>query len=154
MVASTFKIDRQQYSIPFETTLWHHKLLQVIMRRMDGSVNFRLEWDDFKRGFGSLDGEFFAGSQTVFTTVKTNLCCGYDFTQQSVPLLGNELLHQLTANGNLTYSVRVDIEDYNGAKAFAIYTYFSIGAESDNYTLHVSGYLSNSTAGQIMTYHI
>ena len=32
------------------------------MRRQDGSVNFIREWEDYKRGFGSLSGEFWAGN--------------------------------------------------------------------------------------------
>jgi len=34
---------------------------QVLVRRMDGSVNFTREWQDYKIGFGSLNGEFWAG---------------------------------------------------------------------------------------------
>ena len=35
--------------------------LQVILRRQDGSVDFNKEWDEYKYGFGSLTGEFWAG---------------------------------------------------------------------------------------------
>ncbi|KAK2143445.1 hypothetical protein LSH36_839g02004 [Paralvinella palmiformis] len=34
----------------------------VIMRRMDGSVDFLREWEDYKLGFGSLDAEFWAAN--------------------------------------------------------------------------------------------
>jgi len=59
---------------------------------------------------------------------------------------GNELIHQLTTNGG-SYSLRVDLESYEGEKIFAVYGSFWIGPESDNYRMHVSGYLSSSTAG-------
>jgi len=29
---------------------------------MDGSVNFDREWEEYKNGFGSLTGEFWAGN--------------------------------------------------------------------------------------------
>jgi len=35
---------------------------QVLVRRMDGSENFTREWQGYKLGFGSLNGEFWAGS--------------------------------------------------------------------------------------------
>ena len=37
---------------------------QVLVRRLDGSVNFTKEWEDFKVGFGVLNGEFYAGSNS------------------------------------------------------------------------------------------
>ena len=49
----------------------HHKMnqmgnvyisLQVILRRNNGSVDFLREWEDYKNGFGSLDGEVWAGN--------------------------------------------------------------------------------------------
>ncbi len=35
--------------------------VQVLMKREDGSVNFDLEWTDYKTGFGDMAGEFWAG---------------------------------------------------------------------------------------------
>ena len=35
---------------------------------MDGSVDFFREWTAYRSGFGSLDGEFYAGS-SVFKTM-------------------------------------------------------------------------------------
>ena len=36
------------------------------MRRQDGSVNFTRDWEDYKVGFGSLTGEFWAGNVLRF----------------------------------------------------------------------------------------
>ncbi|KAK2150017.1 hypothetical protein LSH36_427g03062 [Paralvinella palmiformis] len=97
----------------------------VIMRRKDGSVDFNKEWEDYKLGFGSLNGEFWAG---------------------------NELIHQLTNDGR-TYTLRVDLTDYGGDSIYAKFRTFSVGPESDNYTLHVSDYDDNSTASNNLQAH-
>ncbi|KAK2170657.1 hypothetical protein LSH36_1g05011 [Paralvinella palmiformis] len=98
----------------------------VIMRREDGSVDFNREWEDYKLGFGSLNGEFWAG---------------------------NQLIHQLTNDGR-TYTLRVDLTDYDGDSIYAKYRNFSVGPESDNYTLHVSDYDDKSTASNnFQIYH-
>ncbi|KAK2142999.1 hypothetical protein LSH36_888g00002, partial [Paralvinella palmiformis] len=91
----------------------------VLMRRMDGSVEFDREWNDYKFGFGSLTGEFWSG---------------------------NELIHKLTTDGR-NHTLRVELESYDDEFIFAVYNNFWIGPESDNYRLHVSGLSADSTAG-------
>ena len=83
----------------------------VFQRRFDGSVDFRLPWEDYKNGFGTLTGEHW---------------------------LGLEKLHWLTRNG--TWQLRVDLEDFSGNTAFAEYSTFAIGSESTKYRLSVGGY--------------
>lgn len=66
-------------------------------------------------------------------------------------LLGLETIHLLTLRKN--YELRVDMEDFNGAKVHASYTSFSISpqainAEVDGYRLHVSGF-TNGGAGEL-----
>ncbi|XP_045156941.2 microfibril-associated glycoprotein 4-like [Mercenaria mercenaria] len=83
----------------------------VFQRRKDGSVDFERKWADYKAGFGDLEGEFW---------------------------LGNDNIHLLTATGN--HELRIDMEDFEGNKAYAKYRSFRIKSESDNYAIEVSGY--------------
>ncbi|XP_050983079.1 microfibril-associated glycoprotein 4 [Labeo rohita] len=95
----------------------------VILRRMDGEVNFFRPWESYKKGFGNKDGEYW---------------------------LGLEFLYQLTSK--YQYKLRVDVEDFEGKKAYAVYESFSVGSEADGYKLHVSGFL-NGGAGDSLSYH-
>ncbi|XP_048051124.1 microfibril-associated glycoprotein 4-like [Megalobrama amblycephala] len=95
----------------------------VFQRRMDGSVNFYRPWNQYKRGFGNVESEYW---------------------------LGLENMYQLTRNRK--YMLRVDLEDFTGKKVFAQYLSFSVDCETDGYKLHVSGF-SNGGAGDSLTYH-
>ncbi|KXJ14090.1 Ryncolin-2, partial [Exaiptasia diaphana] len=83
----------------------------VFQRRKDGSVDFYLNWQQYKTGFGNLNGEFW---------------------------LGNDYIHRLTAR--TASSLRVEIEDWDGTRIYAKYGSFSVGDESDKYRLSVGGY--------------
>ncbi|XP_022097502.1 ficolin-2-like [Acanthaster planci] len=83
----------------------------VFQRRQDGSVDFYRDWESYRQGFGSLDGEFW---------------------------LGNDNLHRLTAQG--AYRLRVDLEDFEGNTAYAKYDTFRVADGSDDYRLTVGGY--------------
>ena len=83
----------------------------TFQRRMDGSVDFFLDWASYKKGFGNLRGEFW---------------------------LGNDYLHRLTASANMV--VRFDMEDYEDDRRYAEYTTFAVADESDDYRLTVGGY--------------
>ena len=83
----------------------------VFQRRMDGSVDFYLGWEDYRVGFGNQTGEFW---------------------------LGNDNLHRLTANADMM--LRVDLEDYDGVRKYAEYTTFSVADADDNYRLTIAGY--------------
>ena len=88
----------------------------VFMRRQDGSVNFHRSWSEYKHGFGSPGDEFWAG---------------------------NEFLYNLTKAGPM--QLRIDMEDFDGNKAFAKCDEFQVGGEEDKYRLYVHGY--RGTAG-------
>ena len=95
----------------------------VFQRRMDGSVDFYLNWTDYVHGFGNLSGEYW---------------------------LGLSKLHRL-ANGSVSTQLRVNMRDKIGVKRYANYSTFYIGGSTTEYTLHVSGY--SGTAGDSLTYH-
>jgi len=94
----------------------------VFQRRQDGSVDFFQGWNDYKAGFGQLTAEFW---------------------------LGNEKIHRLTASR--PSSLRVEVEDWKGVKAYAKYGKFNIGDEQVQYRLEVGSY--SGTAGDSLAYH-
>ncbi|XP_009281595.1 PREDICTED: fibrinogen alpha chain [Aptenodytes forsteri] len=101
-----------------ETTLGGWLLIQ---QRMDGSVNFNRTWQDYKRGFGSVDGR---GRGEFW--------------------LGNENIHLLTQNDTL---LRVELEDWDGNAVYAEYI-IQVGSEAEGYALAVSSY--EGTAGDAL----
>ncbi|KAL9989445.1 hypothetical protein ACROYT_G003994 [Oculina patagonica] len=86
----------------------------VFQKRKDGSVDFYRAWDDYKRGFGNLTGEFW---------------------------LGLDKIHRLTVSSS--NKLRVDLERFNGETAFAEYSSFSVANETAKYLLNL-GYYSGT----------
>uniref|UniRef100_A0A8C6WI58 Microfibril associated protein 4 n=2 Tax=Neogobius melanostomus TaxID=47308 RepID=A0A8C6WI58_9GOBI len=95
----------------------------VIQRRMDGTVNFYRGWEQYKAGFGQASGEYW---------------------------LGLNIIHILTMRKN--YELRVEMEDFAGAKVFAHYTSFSVGPEEEGYKLSFSGFVDGG-AGNSLSEH-
>lgn len=94
----------------------------VIQRRQDGSENFYRSWNDYVRGFGNLQGEFFLGLYNI------------------------HLLTEISGT-----QLRVDLEDFNSGRAYAMYNEFSVDDSESEYTLEVSGY--SGTAGDSLSSH-
>ncbi|KAM8718066.1 hypothetical protein ACLKA7_004726 [Drosophila subpalustris] len=95
----------------------------IILRRMDGSINFHRNWSAYKKGFGDLNGEFF---------------------------LGLDKIHALTAESS--QELLVLLEDFEGDERFETYDEFAIGDEDEQYELHTLG-KANGTAGDSLSYH-
>ncbi|XP_056310193.1 microfibril-associated glycoprotein 4-like [Danio aesculapii] len=95
----------------------------VFQRRMDGRINFYQPWEEYKKGFGTTEGEYW---------------------------LGLENLYQLTRHKK--FMLRVDLEDFTGRRGFAQYSSFSVGSEAEGYKLQVSGF-TNGGAGDSMSFH-
>ncbi|XP_019617412.1 PREDICTED: microfibril-associated glycoprotein 4-like [Branchiostoma belcheri] len=88
----------------------------VIQRRFDGSIDFNRPYNAFRYGFGPADGEYWLGLENM-----------YRLTNQH------------------TYTLYVQLEDWNSVVKYAKYSSFSVGSSSSNYLLSVSGY--SGTAG-------
>ncbi|XP_040572696.1 angiopoietin-1 [Lepeophtheirus salmonis] len=91
----------------------------VIQRRGDNfdtpRENFNRPWQDYKKGFGDINLEFW---------------------------LGNENIFQLT--NSTDYEIRIELEDFENNERFASYSSFKIGPESQNYALMLEGYDGNA----------
>ncbi|XP_053233937.1 fibroleukin-like isoform X2 [Podarcis raffonei] len=83
----------------------------VFQRRQDGSVDFNRTWQEYRQGFGSLQGEHW---------------------------LGNEHLHSLTRLGQ--HVVRIELEDWHGVKRHAVYRKFKVASEAHKYRLTAREY--------------
>jgi len=83
----------------------------VIQRRKDGSENFNRPWDDYERGFGELDSEFWYG-------LKAMNC--------------------LTGTGQ--WELRVDYEFSNKTRSYLHYNAFKVGSASEEYPLTIGGF--------------
>ena len=83
----------------------------MFQKRIDGSENFYLHWNDYKDGFGDLNGKFW---------------------------LGNDKIHRLTIDDNQV--LRVDLEDFEGNTDYAEYDMFGVINEDDKYKLILGSY--------------
>ncbi|XP_062843365.1 angiopoietin-related protein 4 [Trichomycterus rosablanca] len=79
----------------------------LIQRRQDGSVDFDQLWDDYRNGFGNLNGEFW---------------------------LGLEKIHRLTRDGD--YILRIQMSDWLDEHRAVQYR-FRLAGEKQNYSLRI-----------------
>ncbi|XP_063427014.1 fibrinogen-like protein A [Mytilus trossulus] len=87
----------------------------VIQKRYEGSVEFNRNWKDYENGFGDKRGEFW---------------------------LGNKNIAKLTSEKN--HELRIDVEDWDGNKRYAVYKSFSVGDASTKYQLTIGNYSGNA----------
>ncbi|XP_051020545.1 angiopoietin-related protein 3 [Acomys russatus] len=80
----------------------------LIQHRKDGSQNFNETWENYKNGFGRLDGEFWLGLEKIYAIVKQS-----------------------------DYILRLELQDWKDSKHYAEYS-FHLGNGDTNYTLHVA----------------
>uniref|UniRef100_A0A1S4GCF9 Fibrinogen C-terminal domain-containing protein n=2 Tax=Anopheles gambiae TaxID=7165 RepID=A0A1S4GCF9_ANOGA len=96
----------------------------VVQRRnwYDLQENFNRSWNEYKYGFGDL---------------------GYEFW------LGNDFIHRLSYDDNV--ELRIELEDFEGQRAYAGYGTFRMESEKFNYNLMVADYHGN--ASDALAYH-
>ena len=82
----------------------------MIQKRLDGSVDFQRGWNDYKRGFGSLNGEFWLGLDKMNRLTKTKS------------------------------RLRVELEDTKGITAYAEYDSFAVASERALYKMSLGSY--------------
>jgi len=95
----------------------------VIQRRIDGSVNFYRTWDEYVRGFGDIDGEYWLGLETI---------------------------HRLTKEGTEIY---FDIENHDGTRDYAHYKSFTVHGATTVYKMNVDKFGYDGTLGELLSYH-
>jgi len=97
----------------------------VFQRRVDASVNFYRNWNEYKAGFGDLNGNFW---------------------------LGLEKIHKLAGPGKRA-TLRVDLKHMSmpTVMKYAEYSKFEIFDEAVGYKLEVGGY--SGDAGDSLSYH-
>ena len=83
----------------------------VFQKRLDGSVDFYRYWNDYKNGFGDLNGEFWLGLDKIYRL--TNKKCN---------------------------RLRVDLEETTGNTVYAEYDMFAVTNETTYYKLRLGMY--------------
>uniref|UniRef100_H2YBY4 Fibrinogen C-terminal domain-containing protein n=1 Tax=Ciona savignyi TaxID=51511 RepID=H2YBY4_CIOSA len=83
----------------------------VFQRRIIGEQDFFLNWDEYRRGFGNINKEFW---------------------------IGLDDLHSLTSHGN--FELRIDLKDCENRTQYAKYRPFKVLGPSTNYQLQVTGF--------------
>lgn len=94
----------------------------VLQKRRPHSkaTNFNRGWHDYKMGFGNASTDYWVGLENIYIWTNTR-----------------------------HYEMRIDLTDFEGESAYALYDNFYLDNEARGYRLHVSGY--SGTAGDSMT---
>nr|XP_009666476.1 PREDICTED: ficolin-2-like [Struthio camelus australis] len=97
----------------------------VFQRRIDGSVDFFRDWEEYKKGFGSHITDFW---------------------------LGNEYIHLLSLFG--TQELRIDLMDFDYKRTFAKYALFKVFSERENYKLSLGSFILGTAGDSLSVHHM
>jgi ficolin len=95
----------------------------VFSRRFDGSVDFYRPWVDYKKGFGSVDGEHWLGLDKINRLSRT-----------------------------MPHRLRIDLKAFDGSKKFGTWKTFMVDDEEHKYTLTARGFRDGGI-GNSLRYH-
>ncbi|CAI9734328.1 Hypothetical predicted protein [Octopus vulgaris] len=107
----TIRPKNAPYKFKVQCRIFNDSGWVVFQKRQDGSVDFFKRWNEYKKGFGNLDAEFW---------------------------IGNDNLHYLTNQGDT--KLRIQMTDWEDKSYYAEYDYFRVSNEKDLYRLTVRGY--------------
>ena len=97
----------------------------VIQRRIDNSTNFYRNWQEYKTGFGEMDGNFWLGLEKI-----------HRLTQ----IASHEVMFVMTNHENETFIAKYDL--------------FKVDSEATDYQLEIGQYInSESNAGDSLHIH-
>ncbi|XP_071501337.1 ficolin-1-like [Diadema antillarum] len=96
----------------------------VIQRRWGGRENFNRPWNDYVKGFGNLQGEFFLGLDWIYR-------------------ISMQRRHEL----------RIELRDSQWTETFTKYWTFTLSDENQNYTMKVTEMDPNSNGGNGLQQH-
>ncbi|ALC47718.1 CG9593 [Drosophila busckii] len=98
----------------------------VIQQRNESHplVSFQRSWDEYRAGFGSLNGNFW---------------------------FGNEFIHKILYRND--YVLRIELEDQTKLRTWVEYELFRLDSESYYFELLIGNINNNSTALDALTYH-
>ena len=99
----------------------------VFQRRQDGSVDFNRNWNDYKDGFGNLDGEFWFGNDNIHDLTKPS------FSPKKSQLLINMRMKGHTDTGYAKYK---NFEVTDGKSKYALKISDASGNVTDMHLMH------------------
>ncbi|KAF4798105.1 Angiopoietin-1 [Turdus rufiventris] len=136
----------------------------VIQHREDGSLDFQKSWKEYKMLLGWIDGisivpiwswasyqnvqnlrYSYTETENIFASsnYKNGLAIGFG-SPSGEHWLGNEFIFAITSQRQ--YSLRIELMDWEGNRAYSQYDRFHIGNEKQNYRLYLKGH--SGTAGK------
>lgn len=96
----------------------------VIQRRLDGSIDFYRNWQAYRDGFGTYNGEFFVGLEIIYSLTNSR-----------------------------PYELYVELVDFEDSYYYARYDDFLISSEREKYKLTVLGTYTGN-AGDALRYNL